>query len=236
MNTWHETFSGAEASTSLAGWWFALVSLPIYQFLFLRWYYRLFIWARFLWHVSRIDLELIATHPDRSAGLGFLSNVTYAFSPLLFGQSVLLGGAMANRIFYAGARLPDFKLEIVTLIGLALVYVLLPLMVFSPQLAQAKRKARREYGSLAQKYVREFDQKWLRGHHPASEKFVGSGDIQSLADLGNSYQVITEMRWVPFTTSMVIHLAVISLIPLSPLVLTVIPFNELVDRFINMVF
>jgi hypothetical protein len=31
--------------------------------------------------VSRIDLSLIPTHPDRVCGLGFLSNTVYAFTP-----------------------------------------------------------------------------------------------------------------------------------------------------------
>ena len=58
---------------SLAGWWLGCVSLPLFQFLLLRWYFRLFIWARFLWQVSRIELRLMPTHPDRCGGLGFLA-------------------------------------------------------------------------------------------------------------------------------------------------------------------
>ncbi len=69
-----------------AGWWMGLVSLPLFQFILLRWYFRFFIWARFLWHVSRIELSLIPTHPDRCGGLGFLSSICYAFSPLLAAQ------------------------------------------------------------------------------------------------------------------------------------------------------
>ena len=57
------------------------------------------------------------------------------------------------------------------------------LLVFTPQLAQAKRRGLREYGMLAGRYVREVDAKWLRAGAPAAEPFVGSGDIQSLADL-----------------------------------------------------
>lgn len=68
-----------------------------------------------------------------------------------------------------------------------------PLLVFTPQLAQAKRTGRSEFGTLAERYVREFDGKWLRGGAPADDPFVGSADIQSLADLGNSYEVIRSM-------------------------------------------
>jgi len=70
---------------------------------------------------------------------------------------------IANRIFYLGAALPDFKIEIAVLVIVLLCTVLGQLVVFAPQLAQAKRTGNREYGTLAQRYVRKFDAKWLRG-------------------------------------------------------------------------
>src|SRR5262249_219415 len=159
-------------------------------------------------------LNVLPTHPDRCAGLGFLSNVVYAFLPLLLAQGVLLSGMMANRVLYTGAQLGQFKVDIVGLVLLVVALVLAPPLVFSPQLANAKRKARQEYGALAQSYVRQFDRKWLRGGAPPDEPFLGSGDIQSLADLGNSYQAIQEMRWLPFPTRTVMHLGIITLAPL----------------------
>ena len=93
-----------------------------------------------------------------------------------------------------------------------------------------------EYGGLAQRYVREFDQKWLRGGAPADEPLVGSGDIQSLADLGNSFEIVKGMKPVPFGKDTLLQLAVISLAPVAPLVLTMIPLGELLDRFLHVVF
>src|SRR5206468_8851634 len=87
--TWYGTTVTGKLQPTLAGWWLGCVSLPLVQFILLRWYFRLLIWTRFLWHVSRIDLRLVAIHPDRAGGLGFLSTVTYAFAPLLAGQGVL---------------------------------------------------------------------------------------------------------------------------------------------------
>ena len=65
------------------------MSLSLYQFVLLRWYFRLFIWTRFLWQVSRIDLRLIPTHPDRCGGLGFVAAVGNAFVPILPAQGGL---------------------------------------------------------------------------------------------------------------------------------------------------
>ncbi len=148
--TWFATASAEGPRFSLAGIWYAYLSLPIFQFMLARWYFRLFIWIRFLWQVSRINLTLIPTHPDRTAGLGFLSATVYAFIPLLMAHGAQVAGNLANRILYLGATLPEFKFQIGTLVVFLLCVILGPLLVFSPQLAEAKRKGLREYGTLAQ--------------------------------------------------------------------------------------
>jgi len=102
--------------------------------------------------------------------------------------------------------------------------------MFSPQLLQAKLRGLREYGTLAERYVREFDTKWLRGGAPADEPLVGSGDIQSLADLGNSYEVVRTMRLAPITKDAVIQLAIAVLLPIGPLLLTMMPLEELLKK------
>src|SRR5262249_61216249 len=133
--------------------------------------------------------------------------------------------SIANRIFFQGATLLDFKAEVVVVVAFLLLVVLGPLLLFTPHLAAARRIGLREYGTLAQRYVREFDDKWLRGGAPAGEALMGSGDIQSLADLGNSFQTVQSMRPVPVTKEALIQLAVITLLPVAPLVLTMVPLS-----------
>jgi hypothetical protein len=234
--TWYATPTVAGLQLSLSGVWYGYVSLPLFQFLLMRWYFRLFIWARFLRQVSRLDLSLIPTHPDRVGGLGFLTNTVYAFAPVAVAHGALLAGWIANRIFFLGATLPEFKVEIAILVIFLLSVVLGPLLVFAPQLAQAKRTGNREYGTLAERYVREFDAKWLRGGAPADEGLVGSGDIQSLADLGNSFEVVRTMRIAPVTKEAILQLAVATLAPLVPLALTMMSLEDLLKRLVGIVF
>jgi hypothetical protein len=234
--SWHGSFFRGDFHPTLAGWWFRCVSLPLLQFLLLRWYYRVFIWFRFLWHVSRLNLRLMPAHPDRSAGLSFLTLISYAFTPLLFAQGALVAGVIADRIFFGGAKLPEFKVEIGALVVIAVLMVVGPLLAFVRPLAELKRKAMREYGALAQRYVREFDQKWLRGGVQSGENLLGSSDIQSLADLNNSYEIVAQIKLIPFTTRALVRLVVAALIPISPLVLTMIPAEELAQRVLKMLF
>jgi hypothetical protein len=234
--TWYATPTAEGAQLSLAGTWHRYVSLPIFQFLLVRWYFRLFIWMRFLWQVSRIELRLVPTHPDRVGGLGFLANTVYAFAVLAVAHGTFLAGLLADRILHLDAALPEFKVEIAVMVVYLLCLVVGPLLVFSPQLARAKRQGLRDYGTLAERYVREFDAKWLRGGAAADEPFVGSGDIQSLADLGNGYEVVRTMRLVPITKEAVLRLAAAPLLPLVPLLLTMMPLEELVRTLFGILF
>lgn len=234
--SWYGVGANGTLQPSLAGWWLGLVSLPVFQFLLLRWYYRIVIWTRFLWQVSRIDLAIVPTHPDRCGGLGFLALIGHAFAPLLLAQGTLLAGMISSRIFFAGASLPQFKLDLIGLVAVMVFAVLGPLLVFGPQLEAAKRAGLREYGTLAQRYVRAFDQKWLRGDAPPDEPLIGSADIQSLADLCNSFEVIKGMRFVPFTLQTVVQLAVVTLLPVLPLTLTMISLEELLERLVKLAF
>ena len=235
-DTWYAVPTAEGLKLSMTGAWYGYVSLPIYQFLLVRWYYRMFIWSRFLWHVSRIELSIVPTHPDRVGGLGFLANTVYAFMPLAVAHGAMLAGPIANRIFYLGAALPDWKVEIGVLVVFLVCLVLGPLLVFAPQLAQAKRTGNREYGTLAERYVREFDAKWLRGGAPADEPLVGSADIQSLADLANSFEVVRTMQIAPITRDSLLRLVAATLAPIVPLALTMMPFEELLRKLLGVLF
>jgi hypothetical protein len=234
--TWYATPSVGGSNLTLAGVWYGYVSLPIFQFLLCRWYFRIFIWARLLWQVSRIELNLVPTHPDRVGGLGFLAATSHAFVPLLMAHGALLAGNLASQIFHAGASLTQFKLEILLLVILMVILVVGPLLVFAPQLAAARRTGLREYGTLAQRYVRDFDAKWVRGAVAADEPMLGSGDIQSLADLGNSYSIIQDMRIVPVTRQAMLQLGAVTLAPITPLLLTLMPLEELLQKLFGILF
>jgi hypothetical protein len=234
--TWYATPGADGSRLTFAGMWYGYVSMPIFQFLLLRWYYRIFIWSRLLWQVSRIDLNLVPTHPDRLGGLGFLAMTTYAFIPLLLAQGALLAGNLANQIFHTGAILTQFRLEILLLVIFMVILVVGPLTVFSPQLSRARRNGLREYGTLAQRYVREFDAKWVHVQGAGDEGLLGSGDIQSLADLGNSFAVVQDMNIVPVTKNALIQLAAATVAPVVPLVLTLMPLEDLLKKLFGILF
>jgi hypothetical protein len=233
--TWYAVPDATGIHLTLAGYWYAFVSIPIFQFILLRWYLRLVIWSRFLWHVSRLKLHLVPTHPDRAGGIGFLGRSSYAFGPLLFAQGTLLAGLIASRILYHAESLNDFKMTIGMFVALFVLVILGPLTMFTPQLSRAKRRGLGDYGTLATVYVTDFDEKWVRGGAKEDE-ILGTPDLQSLADLGTSYGVVKEMRLVPFGLTDVVRLAAATALPVVPLFLTIMPLEELLTQLLKIFF
>jgi hypothetical protein len=177
----------------------------------------------------------VPTHPDRCGGLSFLGRSSYAYAPILFAQGAILAGIVADRVLNGGEKLQSFKFQIGGFVLFFLVIVLGPLLMFTPRLARAKRKGLADYGILAQRYVEAFDRKWVQGAF-TQEELLGTGDIQSLADLENSYDVVRDMRVAPFGLQDVSRLAIATAAPLCPLLLTVFSLDELIVRVIKVVF
>jgi hypothetical protein len=129
----------------------------------------------------------------------------------------------------------SFKLQIGGFIVFFVVAILGPLLMFTPRMARAKRQGLADYGLLAQSYVESFEQKWVLRDLNLSEGLLRAGDIQSLADLGNSDVLVREMRAVPFGLEDISRLAAATAAPLVPFLLTIFSPEELIMRIIKVV-
>jgi hypothetical protein len=234
--SWYAVSDGGSSHLTAAGVWYAFVSLPILRFLLLRWYYRIFIWYRFLWKVRSIPLHLNLFHPDRAGGLGFLRGSMTAFTPVLVAQTALLAGIIGDEMWYLGKTLVSFKMEIVSVVAFLILIVVVPLCFFAMHLAQGSRTARRELGVLASHYVRGFHRKWIDEHSSDDRALLGTPDIQSLAGLIDAYKTVGGMRLLPVGKEVIVRLTLVVALPFFPLLLTMIPLDKIVDRLIKLVF
>lgn len=234
VDTWYAA-AGADSAQhlTLAGWWYAFISLNVFRFVLLRWYFRLILWYIFLWRVARLPLRLNALHPDCAGGLGFLGGSAFALLPVLLAHTTTLAGVIGGRIWHEGMQLPAFQLEIAASVALLMAAALLPLTFFVLQLARAKREASREYGMLAMRYADEFRDKWLGQRRAGGEALVGSADIQSLADLGGANDSLRNTGFFPIGYRAVVTLGVVVALPFAPLLLTMIPFEDLIERVVR---
>jgi len=234
VSSWRQVTPGLISSTTLAGHWLDFVSMPIFNFLIYRWLWRIGLWTVFLWRVSRIDIDLVPTHPDGAGGLGFLGQIHAVFGAFLAPLAASIAARGVQWVQYGEGTLESFRNAAIAFAVIALAITLGPLLVFTPKLLAAKRRGLLEYGGFADEYTHGFDRKWLRGGR-GDESPLGSGDIQSLADLGNSYAVIRSMRLVPAGLPQALTLVAAIALPMVPFLAFIMPLKEILKLLMQLV-
>jgi hypothetical protein len=213
-----------------AGWWYILVSLPVLAFFLLRWIWIFVLWSWFLFRVSRIDLELTPTHPDRAGGLGFLGWGLASFALILMAVSAVLSGSLAREILHRGSSLDSLKYHVMVFVVLAIVIVHAPLVAFAGKQLRCRFEGLLNFGTLIWRHDLAFDEKWVKAMDTTHESLMGSSDVASLADLGLVYEHVERMQIIPFDKKTAVILVLATLIPMIPLVGTAIPLAEILSK------
>jgi hypothetical protein len=225
LQFWFEEAGPEGVVLSAAGWWYVIGSwLPL--FLLLRWFWRYVVWCWLLHRLSRLDLQVLATHPDRSAGLGFVSFGHTAFAQLGLAVSCLVAGTIGTRVLHEGASLASYQQPLAVFVAISILLGLAPLAVFWRPLRMAKEAAMQLYGSFASRYVQDFHARWI-GTPAGEAPLESSGDVQGLADIGGSLERVYAMRLVPITITAAVAFAVAAVAPMLPLLLLVMPLRDL---------
>jgi hypothetical protein len=227
VSTWYAVRTESGITVTWAGWWLVLFCVPLMQFLILRWLWRSFLWAQFLWRMNRLKLQLVPIHPDQAAGLAFVGEVQQYFAMVLFAFSIAVAGVLANGIIYDGIPLPHFAPVIVIYVIAAVVVFLIPVCLFSATLWRTKRLGLLQYARLGNEYTSTFHRKWILNWGQTKEALLGTADIQSLADLGNSYSFVRRMNLAPMQLYLPVYLVLACLIPMAPLTLTMMPLQAI---------
>jgi len=231
VTNWHTTAKGLSA----AGWWYAVVSAPLMRYIGYRWVFRYFLWPILLWQISRLQLILMPTHPDRAAGLNFLASTQRHFGILGCALGCSVAGRIGNMMVFEGAQLASFKAPLAGFLVLSVILGLLPLALWMPTLKKVRQVGLLEYGRFANNYTKLFDRKWVHPAAKPAESVLGTPDLQSLADLGNSFAFVDNMRWAPISRKLVQQLAAWTAIPLVPIIIFGTPTAELVRQVMKMI-
>ncbi len=219
---------------SLAGWWNALVSAPLFILLFFGWLWRVFLWARFLWLMSRLDLRLIPSHPDHAGGLMFLGNSLRAFWLVSFALGAVVAGQVANRITLYGESLATFKHIVIGLMVIALTLFVGPLTLFIGKLRETRRRGDFEYGALAGEVGRQFEQDCLNSERGAYEQGPSAQDFSLHSNVYGIVANVYGMKDFPFGLRNLGLLIAVTLLPFVPVALMVMPLTEIIKDFAKM--
>jgi hypothetical protein len=226
--TWFGQVANGRLHLSAAGWWALLVALPLFWFLLGRWLWRFITWGRLLGDVSRCDLRLVATHPDRCGGLSFIGKYPGTYLLFVFALSTVVAATVLKAVVFQGASLMSFKFALLGQILFLVVAFVLPLLAFTPVLLKLKKEGLSRYGALVSRHHLAFEEKWVGGESGGDvpEDPLGSPDISSLADLSASYELIQNIRVVPVTKASIVPLVVAALLPLAVVAATRVPVRQ----------
>ena len=227
---WRGSQTGSGISVSLAGWWLLLVSLPLLLTLILSWAWRWFLWARFLWLMSRLDLQLVPSHPDRAGGLRFAAYSVGACMPFGIALGALVAGDVANAVVHQGAPLLGYRYLVVEVVAVSVAFFTAPLLVFFGRLLAAWRRGVFAYSALADRFGHQFERRWLGRDSPTDESVLERPDFSAATDLYQIVDRVHDMRLVPIDLRSVSMLAVATLLPFVPVVLMALPFDAILDQ------
>src|SRR5208337_3090681 len=216
-----------------AGWYYTVVSQLIYQFLVGLCLWKWLLWTFFLFKLSRMNLQLMVSHPDKHGGIGFLGMSTVAFAPVAFAVAAAVGATWRYEILYAGAHLMSFKLPAIILLVLVVLIAVGPLLFFVPKLAPLRRKGILQYGSLAHLESAEFHDKWILNRKGHELEFLSAPEVSTLTDLATSFQNIEDMKAIPLDKGSLMAPVIAVVLPLLPAVMAQVPLKVVLKSLLE---
>ena len=151
-------------------------------------------------------------------------------------HGALLAGLIANRIFYLGAALPEFKVEIAVIVVFLLCVVLGPLLVFAPQLAQAKRTAIASMARSLSVTCASSMPSGCAAAHPSTSRWSAALTSSPSPIWPIVSKWCGRCKWHRLRRNVVLRLVGATLVPVVPLVLTMMSLEELLKTLFGILF
>ena len=219
---------------SKTGEWFAAVSATMFRFVALVWIWRFLVWSYWLWRFSRLRLALFAAHPDGAGGLGFLAPAQSWYSIMALAGSVIFCGTALVQMEYAHATLKSFQWELLGCIAGSVLVVFAPLLFVMGPLVRARRHGMRELGALGQAASHAFAAHWDNPDPTQSgDALLQSPNPSAIADFTSMYTTARTMSVIPINKQALLSVAVVTAVPMLPLVLHAVSIDELLRRVLG---
>jgi hypothetical protein len=232
---WHKT-GGLAPGFSPAGWWHVLVSLPLLLTLLLGWAWRFALWAHLLWRIARIDLRLLPSHPDGTAGLAVLGYSLRAFSLIAMALATIIAGRSAHIVLVDGALPREHMIFSAGLLVVVGALFAAPLFFFTPILTRALQRGSFEYGALANRVGAVFEEKWFGRNKPVDNSALEKPDFSATTDLYAIVANVYALRLVPIDPKSIAMLAIALLLPFVPIVFLALPVNQILAGLKSLLF
>jgi hypothetical protein len=228
-NTWEGALVAGQVVLSRTGMVENYFSAPLFAFLLLRWLWRFLVWSVLLFRVSRLPLQLTPLHPDRSAGLGFLTVYPGVFSGFVFAMSCVVASMFLREVHLHHVGLDAIQFRILGWLAAVLVVFIGPLLVFTGPLVRCRERALLEYGRLANQHQLAFHRKWIVENRDGEELLVGP-EASAASDLNATVGAALALRTVPFDRTAVLQLLALAGLPMLAVIASKMPLLEFAQR------
>jgi hypothetical protein len=223
--TWRTVGPVEHRSLSLAEWYFGAVSQPVLGFVVLHFLYRLGLWWRTLWRISRLDLRLKGSHPDGGGGLMFLGLSLHPCRWPAFALAASPAGGLANVILATGASVLSFKYAIAFIAAFIAALFVGPLCFFHDQLRNTRMRAWLRYDRLAQRQLAQFEQKWIEDSR--QNDLLTQPDFSAVIDFSSTVDTVHQMRPWPVQRRQLLALIAAALLPFVPVAMLEFSIKDL---------
>jgi hypothetical protein len=230
---WIGHLDGAGFHFTAAGWYGALVSVPLWTFLLTLALWRWLLWSYFAFKLSTRKLKLVASHPDKRGGLGFLSLMISAFAPIAFAVNSAIASNLRRNILHHGLNLISYKLYAIVLIAVLFLLALGPLLAFVPRLAALRINGIVIYGILGQLQSTGFDDKWILHRAGREAEFLVAPEINTMSGFSNLYEKIEGLRPFPADLVSLYGLIAAIILPAILVLMTEIPLATILKNLLG---
>ncbi len=225
-SSWIATVGPAGARLTAAGWWCVLVSSPLFWFLLLRWLWRHLVWGLLLRDFARLELRLVATHPDGAGGLAFIGQYPNAFAAFVFALGCVLGAAIAHHLLRTGLSLTAYGQLMTAWLIIVMILFGVPLLAFSGPLKRLKEATILAASALATRHERAVERALLGSNVRAASDAdaTAAGDVPDPAKL---YAAAGKLSTYLISRAAIVPVAGAALLPLVAAGATQLPIKEL---------
>ena len=223
----------ADGALGFGGWWFAYVSRPIFIALLLGWLWRILLITYWFWRISRLDLSLVPSHPDRDGGIGFVEKLPGAYAPVTIAVSAVIASRWAHDITAHGATLQSFKLPLVLFAVVWTLFAFLPLLALMPPMLATRSRAVPAYAALVGSQGRLVHRRWILGEPVGEAPILDAPEIGPVADASVLYEAVKRMRVVPIGKAAVAEVLLPLALPMLVIAAMQVPLAELFGKLVK---
>jgi len=175
-----------------------------------------------------MKVRIVASHPDKAGGLGFLGQSLRGFPVLALALGTAIAGTLANLVMHEERASTSLTPVVVATVIFILFLCAGPLLAFIKPMREAQDDAELTYGALAISVGEQFENRWLSRAGTLGNEALDVPDFSSTTDLFSIVANVDDMRPIPIQLKDFLPLLVATMLPFVPIILRQVSFDDLV--------